>query len=192
MQRAAQLRGAQDRARIVDNLLARISQGNVELFKQIVTNQIISPASSFADHLVESWNNAISLNTVDLKSTIEGFDLLIDNGYLIHDLPFFADAPVGSKYHQLTLHLIKRGIIDRELMNGVIPDLNAPIRSALTSQIATANIRRNIPGAAAAATAKRILKNKLNMNRRGPVNIIGQMMGAPATVGRARKTRRNK
>ena len=149
----------EERARILENtvivnrIFDSIAQGNLELLRQIVVNRLIEPLGLQAEQLVLRWSQTADLRDMDINRIKEGLDLLRDNQYPMHMVSLYENAPLESKPHQTGLYIIDKGLIDREGANLAFPELAPRMRNALTSHFETRNIRRNIPGAAAAATA---------------------------------------
>lgn len=196
---------------IVDNLRDEIAvHTNLQLLEIVATRHIIDLDSDYGIYFVQSWIEGCLVHNQPFSKCKQGLDILIANGYTqlmsLNDILATTQMHILNKEIESDAFKIFLYVIDKNLavmstpgqvveMNneGHVVAGNTKLSDAVYAYYKSRNLRRNIPGAAAATTTKRILKNKLNMtNRLGPVNIIGKMMGAPATVRRARKTRRRK
>lgn len=193
----------------VSNLFTRLRHGDIEVLRALI---LVMGILQF-DKLTMYWLDSVNHN-IDISTILQGVDILSNrrvnrhtgihlNGANEIGRSFFVFNPdgyrlpstVGSQQHKLLTSLIQRRLITNDDIEGIIAANNIPEEFAnlLRGQVQKRNVLRNIPGAAANKTARRILKEKLSMtNRLGPIHTISQMVGAPATVRRARKTRRNK
>lgn len=173
----------------ISGLMDRLRDGDMYTLECLV-----HVVPSLREEITMYWLSSITHGT-DLSTVIDGVNYLVDNDAFAFNPSGYALQIPGTKQHKLLLHLIKEDLLSSEDLEAVIATqgIYEEFANVLRSQFQQKNVRRNIPGAAAATTARRILQNRLNINRRGPINIIGQMMGAPATVRRARRaTRRRK
>jgi hypothetical protein len=181
------------------NMFAKLQRGNMAALQAII--MVLYPM--LKEEITMYWLDAVN-HGVDISSILQGVDYLVSqkeepngpntmfkfnpNGYTLQT--------IGSPQHKLLSVLIKRGLINANDIEGIIDinTLHEDFANLLRSESQKRNILKNIPGAATNKTARRILKEKLNMsNRLGPINTISKMIGAPATVARGRRaTRRRK
>ncbi len=166
-------------------LLLQLRDGN------LATLKVLAPVYS-RKFVTMSWIHSV-YRDVPMSRIKEGVDFLISTKRFQFDPYGYEIQTPGSRPHQLLLYLIKSRVVTPEEIEELIqvnPTMNENLKYSLRGQVQQQNILRNIPGAAKNRETRQVLRNRLNMNNRGPINIVSQMMGAPAVVRRARKTRR--
>lgn len=172
-----------DCCRFIETLNERLENGDFDVLKVMAKNYFNN------EYTTMHWLNSVN-NGVDLSIIKEGINYLkTENVFQFGADAFILETP-GSNQHMVLVYLVENGLITPEDVETIIINNNLDHNFGHLLQII---VNKNIPRAARNRTMRAILTEKLGINNRiGPINLISQMMGPPATVSRARKTRRRK